>query len=247
MFIPGSTNVGADNLSRQGLRQGDLRLHPESVELTWKEFGQAEVDLFATHENSHCPLWFSLSHPAPLGIQDQLTTSSSVLAGPSMVFGFHGSSIRPSLANPDQEGPFFPGRGHNISPSAGAMEALGLALEGDQFLNTGLSTEIVETILNSRAPSTMKLYLLKWNVFNLWCRELQLDPVNCPVASVLEILQSRFSDGLSPSMLKVYVAAIAAFHTPLGVGTLVRHPLIVSFVELGGCGLSPSPEFPPGT
>lgn len=29
------------------------------------EFGQAEVDLFASQETTHCPLWFSLTHPAP--------------------------------------------------------------------------------------------------------------------------------------------------------------------------------------
>ncbi len=67
-YIPGVHNIGADILSRQGLRPGDWRLHPEVVELIWKEFGQAQVDLFASRETSHCPLWFSLTHPAPLGL-----------------------------------------------------------------------------------------------------------------------------------------------------------------------------------
>ncbi|XDV12769.1 hypothetical protein PO909_001356 [Leuciscus waleckii] len=59
-------------LSRQGLRPGEWRLHPEVVELIWRKFGRAEVDLFASHENSHCPLWYSLSHPAPLGLDAML-------------------------------------------------------------------------------------------------------------------------------------------------------------------------------
>lgn len=33
-----------------------------------------------------------------------------------------------------------------------------------------------------------------------------MDPVDCPVASVLEFHQDRFSAGLSPSTLNVYVA-----------------------------------------
>ncbi len=66
--IPGAHNIGADILSRQGLRPGEWRLHPEVVELMGKEFGQAQVDLFASRETSHCPLWFSLTHPAPLGL-----------------------------------------------------------------------------------------------------------------------------------------------------------------------------------
>ncbi len=35
------------------------------------------------------------------------------------------------------------------------------ASEGAQLLDSGLSTEVVETILHSRAPSTRKLYALK--------------------------------------------------------------------------------------
>ncbi len=73
-YIPGTHNIGADILSRQGLRPGEWRLHPEVVELIWREFGQAQVDLFASRETFHCPLWFSLTHPAPLGLD---RTSSS--------------------------------------------------------------------------------------------------------------------------------------------------------------------------
>ncbi len=79
----------------------------------WRIFGQAQVDLFATNQTSHCPLWFSLTHPAPLVLEAMVqtwprlhlyafpsitllpgeralglgpsTASSPVLAGPSMV------------------------------------------------------------------------------------------------------------------------------------------------------------------
>ncbi|KAI5086595.1 NACHT, LRR and PYD domains-containing protein 12-like, partial [Silurus meridionalis] len=68
IYIPGRLNVRADALSRQGPRPGEWRLHPEVVELVWRRFYRAQVDLFATQETSHCPLWFSLSHPAPLGL-----------------------------------------------------------------------------------------------------------------------------------------------------------------------------------
>ncbi len=56
------------------LRPGEWRLHPEVVELIWKEFGQAQVDLFVSRETSHCPLWFSLPHPAPLGLDAMTQT-----------------------------------------------------------------------------------------------------------------------------------------------------------------------------
>ncbi|XP_057211386.1 uncharacterized protein LOC130567370 [Triplophysa rosa] len=59
-LIPGHLNCGADMLSRGGLSQGEWRLHPDSVRMIWDRFGKAEVDRFATSENAHCPLFFSL-------------------------------------------------------------------------------------------------------------------------------------------------------------------------------------------
>ncbi len=41
VYIPGHLNQGADILSRQGLRPGEWRLHPEVVDLLWREFGHA--------------------------------------------------------------------------------------------------------------------------------------------------------------------------------------------------------------
>ncbi|XDV15438.1 hypothetical protein PO909_015534 [Leuciscus waleckii] len=48
---------------------------------------------------------------------------------------------------------------------------------------------------------------------------------------MLEFLQDRFSAGLTLSTLKVYVAAIAAFHAPLGDGPLGRQQLVVRFLH----------------
>ncbi len=85
---------------------------------------------------------------------------------------------RPAVADPSEEGSAVSGRGHNFSPSARAVETVGLAPEGARYLEAGLSAGVIETILSSRAPSTRRLYGLKWNVFSTWCRERGLDPVN---------------------------------------------------------------------
>ncbi|KAI2650209.1 hypothetical protein H4Q32_000145 [Labeo rohita] len=74
VHIPGHLNVGADILSRQGPRAGEWMLHPEVVEQIWEIFGRAQLDLFATRENAQCPLWFSLVHPAPLGLDAMVQT-----------------------------------------------------------------------------------------------------------------------------------------------------------------------------
>ncbi|KAI2646275.1 Gag-Pro-Pol polyprotein [Labeo rohita] len=119
----------------------------------------------------------------------------------------------------------------HLSPPPGAVETLGVASEGAHLLASGLSTEVVETILQSRAPSTRKLYALKWKIFTSWCGRHQQDPVNCPVGTVLEFLQDRLSAGLSHSTLKVYVAAIAAYHAPLGGLSVGKVPLVSRFLR----------------
>ncbi len=71
-----------------------------------------------------------------------------------------------------------------------------------------------------------------------------VDPVNCPVGSVLEFLQHTFSAGAATTTLRVYVAAIAARKdsddVPLG-----RHRLVSSFMH-GAKRLRPvlPPSFP---
>ncbi len=54
VHIPGNLNRAADVLSRQFTFPGVWRLHPEMIRLIWSRFGEAQVDLFASHESSHC-------------------------------------------------------------------------------------------------------------------------------------------------------------------------------------------------
>ncbi|KAI2647309.1 Transposon Ty3-G Gag-Pol polyprotein [Labeo rohita] len=161
----------------------------------------------------------------------QPTISSPVLAGPSMVLGPDISPRRLSMGDSRQEGSPLTGGGHHPAPPSGVVEAVGVAPEGAQLIDSGLSTEVVETILQSRAPSTRKLYALKWKLFTSWCGERQQDPANCPVGTVLEFLQARFSTGLAHSTLKVYVAAISAYHAPLDGISVGKNPLVIRFLR----------------
>ncbi len=77
----------------------------------------------------------------------------------------------------------------------------------------------------------MKLYPLKWNLFTSWCGDRQLNPVNCPVGTILKFLQARLSTGLTHPTLKVYVASISAYHTSLGGQSVGRHPLVTRFLH----------------
>ncbi len=88
------------------------------------------------------------------------------------------SPRRLSMGDSRQEGSPLTGRG--LSPLPGVTEAVGVASEGAHPMASGLSTKVVETIFQSRAPSMRKRYALKWKLFTSWCRDHHLDPVNCP-------------------------------------------------------------------
>ncbi len=159
------------------------------------------------------------------------TVSSPVLAGPSMVLGPDFPPRRLSMGGSYQEGSPLTSRGCHSAPPPGVMETVGVAPEGAQLIASGLPAEVVETILQSRAPSTRKVYTLKWKFFTSWCRARQQDPVNCPVGTVLEYLQARLSAGVSHSTVKVHVAALSAYHSPLDGNTVGKHPLVICFLR----------------
>ncbi len=115
------------------------------------------------------------------------TVSSPVLAGPSMVLGPDFPPRRLSMGGSHQEGSPLTSRGCHSAPPPGVMETVGVAPEGAQLIASGLPAEVVETILQPRAPSTRKVYTLKWKFFTSWCRARQQDPVNCPVVQFLSI------------------------------------------------------------
>ncbi|KAI2651801.1 Transposon Ty3-G Gag-Pol polyprotein [Labeo rohita] len=206
VHVPGHLNMGADILSRQGLRPGEWMLHPEVVKQIWRVFGQAQVDLFATQENAQCPHWFSLTHPAPLGLDAMVQTWQRL-----RLYAFPLIALLPGvLERVCQDGdrlllvaPYWPARAwfSDLIPSSTALPG--------RFPSGGISSRKREAPSFTLARS---------------CGNHQQDPVNCPAGTVLEFLQDRFSAGLAHSTLKVYVAAIAAYHTLQGGPSVGRNP-----------------------
>ncbi|KAI2668460.1 ORF V: Enzymatic polyprotein [Labeo rohita] len=199
VHVPGHLNMGADILSKQWLRPGEWMLHPEVVKQIWRVLGQAQVDLRRVR---NVP-----SGTAPLGLDAMVQTwprlrlyaFPMIALLPGVLERVRWDGVRLLLV-----APYWPAR-------AWFSDLISL-LDGSPWE----IVEVVETILQSRAPSMRKLYALKWKLFTSWCGHHQQDPVNCPVGTVLEFLQDRFSTGLAHSTLRVYVAAISAYHAPLG-------------------------------
>ncbi|KAJ1131499.1 hypothetical protein NDU88_009835 [Pleurodeles waltl] len=79
--LAGVLNVRADGLSRQFSADHEWRLHPDQARLIFQRWGFPRVDLFATLENAHCPLFCSLQYPmqGALGDAFQITWCGQLL------------------------------------------------------------------------------------------------------------------------------------------------------------------------
>ncbi len=270
VHIPGQLNRAADALSRQLTFPGEWRLHPETIRLIWSRFGEAQVDLFASPESSHCQLYFSLTE-GPLGTDalahswpralrkyafppSEPTRTDTVqaqggrgagpagcapLAHPDLVSRTHFLRDSTSLAHSSEEGPPFSGARHHMAPASRSMEPPCVAPGRDAADLSGLPPAVVETIIQARAPSTRQTYALKWSLFATWCSSRREDPRRCTIGVVLSFLQERLERRLSPSTLKVYVAAIAAHHDAVDGRSLGKHDLIVRFLK-GARRMNPS-------
>ncbi len=144
-----------------------------------------------------------------------------------------------SLAHSSEEGPPFSGARHHMTPVSRSMEPPCVAPEQDMSDLSGLPPAVVETIIQARAPSTRQTYALKWSLFTTWCSSRREDPRRCTIGVVLSFLQERLERRLSPSTLKVYVAAIAAHHDAVDGRSLGKHDLIERFLK-GARRMNPS-------
>ncbi len=139
----------------------------------------------------------------------------TILAYQDLVPRADASRDSPSLADSSEEGSTDSETGHLMAPASRSLETSCLVPRRDAEVLGDLPQEVVDTITSARAPSTRHAYALKWNLFVEWCSSHREDPRRCPIRVVLSFLQQGLERRLSPSTLKVYVAAIAAKHDPV--------------------------------
>ncbi len=137
----------------------------------------------------------------------------------------------PSLADSSEEGSTDSETGHLMAPASRPLETSCLVPRRDAEVLGDLPQEVVDTITSARAPSTRHAYTLKWNLFVEWCSSHREDPRRCPIRVVLSFLQQGLERRLSPSTLKVYVAAIAANHDPVEGKSVGKHDWVVGFLR----------------
>ncbi len=198
IHVPGVLNRVADELSRAAL-PGEWRLHPQVVQLIWGEFGEAQVDLFASLGTSHCQLFYSLSegtlgtdalaHSWPRGLRKYAFPPVSLLAQTLC-------KVREDEERLLLVAPYWPNRTWfpelmllatappwlvplrkdllsqrrgTQTPASRPLETPCLVPGRDAEVLGDLPPEVLNTIASARALSTRRAYALKWNLFVKWC------------------------------------------------------------------------------
>ncbi len=121
--------------------------------------------------------------------------------------------------------------GHPLAPASRLVETPCVVPGRDAEVLGDLPQEVALTIASARAPSTRRAYALKWNLFIEWCSSHREDPRRCSTRAVLSFLQQGLEHRLSPSTLKVYVAAISAHHDPIEGRSVGKHDLVIRFLR----------------
>ena len=161
----------------------------------------------------------------------QASAGGPLLAGEDLVSTAAQALLQLSVAPSQQEGSPLTIEGSDLAPRPGPLLPVGLASAGPDSRLLSCSDSVRSTILNARAPSTRVQYASRWRMFSQWCADSHVDPVHCPVAVILDFLQSLFDSGRSHSTLKVFVAAISSQHTQIDGVTVGSHRLISLFLK----------------
>ncbi|KAL0183542.1 hypothetical protein M9458_019238, partial [Cirrhinus mrigala] len=184
-----------------------------------------------------------LAQPPPLCFSPDILDSSSTQASqgtetqafggpslekPALVLRAVPAARSSPLAHSPETRPPLSSKRDNMAPPAQAVGPAPL-VSGWESMN--LSESVLNTISQARAPSTRRLYTLKWSVFSAWCSTRGEDPASCDISVILSFLQELLDKGSSPSTLKVYVAAIMASHAPIAGQSVGRNNLVVRFLK----------------
>ncbi len=131
---------------------------------------------------------------------------------PTLVVRADSAADSSPLAHAPETGSPLSGERNNMAPSTRAVGSPSLAARREPI---SLPERVLNTISEARAPSTRRLYALKWSVFSTWCLDCGENPSTSELVVVLSFLQELLDKGRSHSTLRVFVAAIAAFHAPI--------------------------------
>ncbi len=193
--VPGKMNQGADILSRNNVSSEEWKFHPLSVKRICEIFRRAQVDLFASKDNSHCPIFSTwstdaLAHELPslplyafspearapscsttTGTQEQ--RHKLILIAPPLKEPTMGVGVIPAAGSSLVADPLDPlalsSERHDMAYMVRVMSPACVASQRVSFV---LPEHVLNTMAEARAPSSRCLYTLKWAIFLTWWAEI---------------------------------------------------------------------------
>ncbi len=131
------------------------------------------------------------------------------------------------VADPFEAGHPLSSERHDMASTTRVMGPAFVAARWEPFV---LPECVLNTMAEARAPSapsTRRLYALKCSISSGWCQDRDLDPVTSDVSVVLSFLLEMLDKQCSSSNIKVYAAAIAAFHAPTAGRSVGRDGAVI--------------------
>ncbi len=195
--VPGKMNQGADMLSRNNISSEEWTLHRSRFRESGKSLAELERPLCLRrqlslpnlfHEEHGCPgpsvaqppaLCVPSNRSATTGTQTsqgttaQASSNSPPLEEPAVGVGVIPAARSSPMAHSHETGPPLSRKQHAVASTARVMGPACVATQREPF-------DLPERVLNTaeaRAPSTRRLYSLKWSIFSAWCQDRDLDPV----------------------------------------------------------------------
>ncbi|XP_042329170.1 uncharacterized protein LOC121933463 [Sceloporus undulatus] len=209
--LQGQLNTKADWLSRTDIDQGEWSLHPKVYQSVIETLGHPVLDLFASPSNVKTPRFFSrfktqgaenfnalncrwpeglLYAFPPVPLLSRLlskiwrTRSEVILIAPAWLRRpWFSEILNLSIQSfPLQTRPTLSGTGP--SPRPHLDSASRLEIERSMLTRYGYSSEVIESILASRRPSTIKIYEYTFKAFKRWCKRKKKDFIEVTVATL---------------------------------------------------------------
>nr|XP_025038644.1 uncharacterized protein LOC112545207 [Pelodiscus sinensis] len=102
------------------------------------------------------------------------------------------------------------------------------------WLNPGesvCSAAVQNVLVQSRRQTTRKTYLHKWHGYSSWCTSNHHDPARPSISSVLDYALHLKNKGLVLASIRVHLAAISAFTSPVDGVSIFAHPTTKRFLK----------------
>ncbi|XP_042300634.1 uncharacterized protein LOC121918687, partial [Sceloporus undulatus] len=147
----------------------------------------------------------------------------SSMAPTSLVFGDPQSGYS-KFSSASQAGPAVPGS--RSPPRSFLASASRLEIERFTLTGYGYSPEVIESILASRRPSTIKIYEYTFKAFKRWCKRKKKDFFRITVPTLLQFLQDGVDQGLRPNTVKRQISAVTSILPHDEAALISQHPHI---------------------